>query len=165
MPSLDPIFFIFSFEVGTTVAGDTDSSGVVANCPPSALMRQIGWLRMGGFLAHRSLLRSEDETEIPAAGRTGDMTGTCTSQARANVVCDLPRSSAVPQSRRARRRNSGVDQDRAWLANSSRRTKERAVGMDHLERPRSICMLAIDRTYASLDRDLTGNLWTGAPWE
>src|SRR5215831_2240019 len=86
-------------------------------------------------------------------------------QARANVACDSPRLSAVPRSRRARRQNSGVDQDRAWLANSSRQTKERAVGMDSLGRSRSICMLAIDRTYARLDRDLTGNLWTAAPWE
>lgn len=58
-----PDLLYLSFDVGTTVVGDTDSSGVVANRPPSALMRQT---RKGGFLAHRSLLRSEDETEILA---------------------------------------------------------------------------------------------------
>ena len=32
----------------------------------------MGGLRKGGFLAHRSLSRSEDETEIGAGERTGD---------------------------------------------------------------------------------------------
>jgi hypothetical protein len=83
----------------------------------------------------------------------------------AKVECDSPRSSAVPRSRRARRRNSGVDQDRVWSANSSGQTIDRVVGMDSLECSRSICMSAIDRMYARLDRDLTDNLRTGAPWE
>ena len=35
-------------------------------CSPSALMRQIGWVEEGRISGHRSLSRSEDETEIHA---------------------------------------------------------------------------------------------------
>ncbi len=43
-------------------------------CLTSALVRQIGAVEERGGLAHRSLLRSDDETDIRAsqgAGRTG----------------------------------------------------------------------------------------------
>jgi hypothetical protein len=49
-----------------------DAVDKMYHCPPSALVRQIGRLRKGGFLAHRSLSRSEDETEIRTGERTGD---------------------------------------------------------------------------------------------
>ena len=61
-----------------TVGGDRPPPGSNAataqlRCPPSAPVGQIGGLRKGGFLAHRSLARSEDETEIRAGeGAGGD---------------------------------------------------------------------------------------------
>ena len=40
-------------------------------CPPSALMRQIGGLKKGEFLAHRNVHRSEDETAFEFGEGTG----------------------------------------------------------------------------------------------